>query len=310
MDLLAGMRLFSRVVDSGNFSLVARELGSTQPTVSRMVAALEDHLGVRLLHRSSRAVTLTDDGRLFYKLAQQALEAVSEAEGAVGLRRGMPTGLLRLGTPVAFGRLHVAPRMSAFLDRYPNVEVELVMNDAFADLVGEGLDLAIRVGELSDPSLIARRIGTTRRVTVASRDYLARRGTAQVPADLAAHECIIYTRLATGNRWHFEGPGGPISVDVKGRFSADNSEAVREAVLAGIGIAVVPVWLFPDEIERDRVCILLRDFEPRRLPIHAVYSSRRQLSAKVRAMIDFLAAEFEVSPTVSMDPLDNAVGSD
>src|SRR5713226_1215278 len=141
MDLLAGMRLFSRVVDSGSFSLVARELGSTQPTVSRMVAALEDHLGVRVLHRSSRAVTLTDDGRLFYKLAQQALEAVSEAEGAVGLRRGMPTGLLRLGTPVAFGRLHVAPRMSGFLDRYPNVEVELVMNDAFADLVGEGLDL-------------------------------------------------------------------------------------------------------------------------------------------------------------------------
>ena len=299
MDLLTGMRLFSRVVDSGNFSAVAREMGSTQPTVSRMIAGLEQHLGVRLLHRSSRAVTLTDDGRLFYDLAQRALEAVAEAEGGVGRRRAMPSGRLRLGTPVAFGRLHVAPRMSAFLARYPDVEVELVMNDAFVDLVGEGLDLAIRIGDLADPSLIARRIGTTRRVTVAARDYLACRSTPREPSDLSSHDCILYTRLATGSRWHFEGPHGPLSVDVRGRFAADNSEAVREAVLAGLGIAVVPVWLFPDPKEQDRLEFLLRDFEPRQLPIHAVYSSRRQVSAKVRAMIDYLAAGFEQAPTLN-----------
>lgn len=300
------MRLFARVADTGSFSAVAHETGSTQPTVSRTVAALEAHLGVRLLNRSSRAVTVTDDGRLFYEHAQRALEAVAEAENGVGRRRGLPTGLLRLGTPVAFGRLHVAPRIPAFLARYPDVEVELLMNDAFVDLVGEGLDLAIRVGDLSDPSLIARRIGTTRRVTVASPAYLERFGTPLVPADLTQHACIIYTRLATGNRWHFEGRNGPLTVDVRGRFSTDNSEAVREGVLGGAGIAVVPVWHFSDEIERDRVRILLRDYEPRQLPIHAVYSSRRQLAAKVRAMIDFLADGFALSPVLAIQDLSDS----
>jgi DNA-binding transcriptional LysR family regulator len=300
MDLLAGMKLFTRVVDTGSFSAVAHETGTTQPTISRTVAALEAHLGVRLLNRSSRAVTLTDDGRMFYDRAQRALEAVAEAEAGVGRRRGLPTGRLRLGAPVAFGRLHLAPRMPAFLERYPEVEVELLMNDAFVDLVGEGLDLAIRVGDLVDPSLIARRIGTTRRVTVASPAYLDRFGTPLVPADLTQHQCIVYTRLATGNRWHFEGRNGPITVDVRGRFSTDNSEAVREAALGGAGIAVVPVWHFTDEIEQGRVRILLRDYEPRQLPIHAVYSSRRQLAAKVRAMIDFLAAAFAGSPALAM----------
>jgi DNA-binding transcriptional LysR family regulator len=299
MDLLAGMRLFHRVADTGGFSVVAREMGMTQPTVSRTIAALEAHLGARLLHRSSRAVTLTDDGRQFYDLARRALEAAAEAESGVGRRRGLPAGRLRLGCPVAFGRLHIAPRMAAFLERYPDVEVELIMNDGFADLVGEGLDMAVRVGDLVDPSLIARRIGTTRRVTVASHTYLARRGTPLAPADLVGHDCIIYTRLATGHRWFFEGSGGPIAVDVRGRFSADNSEAVREAVLAGNGIAVVPVWLFPGEHELERVGILLRDFEPKRLPIHAVWSSRRNLAAKVRAMVTFLAAEFGRCPTLT-----------
>jgi len=168
----------------------------------------------------------------------------------------------------------------------------LVMNDGFVDLVGEGLDMAVRIGDLSDPTLVVRRIGTTRRVTVASHDYLARRGTPRIPADLTGHDCIIYTRLATGKRWHFEGEDGPVAVDVRGRFSADNSEAVREAVLSGAGIAVVPVWLFDNHPELERVKILLDDFEPRQLPIHAVYPTRRQVTMKVRAMVDFLTAQF------------------
>ncbi len=293
--------MFTRVAETGGFSLVAREAGSTQPTVSRTIAALEAHLGVRLLNRSSRAVTLTDDGRAFYTLATRALEAVAEAEAAVGRRRGQPAGLLRLGTPVAFGRLHVAPLIARFLARHPDVEVELSMNDAFVDLVGEGLDLAIRIGRLEDPALIARRIGTTRRVTVASAEYLARRGIPDTPAALREHECVVYTRLATGHRWHFAGPDGPTAVDVRGRFRADNSEAVREAVISGAGIAVIPVWLFSDEISAGRVRIILEAFEPDRLPIHAVYPSRRQLSAKVRAMIDFLAGKFAASALLSAD---------
>ncbi|HTW73214.1 MAG TPA: LysR family transcriptional regulator [Acetobacteraceae bacterium] len=286
------MRLFARVVETGGFTTVARENNTSQPTISRTVAALEAHLGVRLLNRSSRALTLTDDGRQFYERARDALEAVAEAESSVGRRRGEPSGLLRLGTPVAFGRLHVAPRMPAFLAHHKDVSVDLVMNDAFVDLVGEGLDLAIRVGDLADPSLIARPIGMTRRVTVAAASYLEARGIHATPADLARHDCVIYTRLATGLRWHFDSSDGPVQVDVSGRFRADNSEAVREAVIGGIGIAVLPVWLFSDEIERGLVRVILEQYEPTRLPIHAVYPSRRLLAAKVRAMIDFLALEF------------------
>jgi DNA-binding transcriptional LysR family regulator len=258
---------------------------------------LEAHLGVRLLNRSSRAVTLTDDGRAFYTQATRVLEAIAEAEGCVGRRHVQPTGLLRLGTPVAFGRLHVAPRIPTFLGQYPDLEIELSMTDAFVDLVGEGLDLVVRVGALEDPSLIARRIGLTRRVTVASADYLARRGVPLSPEDLRNHDCVVYTRLATGNRWHFAGYDGPITVH--GRFRADNSEAVREAVIAGAGIAVIPVWMFTDEITTGRVRIILHEFEPSALPIHAVYPSRRQVSAKVRAMIDFLAHAFAASPLLS-----------
>jgi DNA-binding transcriptional LysR family regulator len=301
MDLLAAMRLFQRVVETGGFSEVARQTGNTQPTVSRTIAALEAHLGVRLLNRSSRAMSLTDDGQQFYAQAGRALEAVAEAEGSVGRRRGKPTGLLRLGASVAFGRLHLAPRLPRFLDRFPEVEVELVMNDAFVDLVGEGIDLAIRVGDLVDPALIARRIGTTRRVTVASASYLENRGVPTSPVDLTRHDCVIYTRLATGNRWHFAGPDGPIMVDVRGRFRADNSEAVREAVISGAGVAVIPVWMFTGEIEAGRVRIILDAFEPKQLPIHAVYPSRRQLSAKVREMIDFLADEFANLPLLRPD---------
>lgn len=299
MDVLAGMRLFIRVAETGGFSVVAREANTTQPTVSRTVAALEQHLGARLLNRSSRAVTLTDEGRQFYELAGRALEAVTDAEGSVGRRQSSPAGLLRLGTPVAFGRLHIAPRIGRFLERYPEVEVELSMDDAFVDLIGHGLDLAVRVGDLRDPALIARRIGTTRRVAAASAQYLERHGAPQAPADLARHDCVVYTRLATGNRWHFAGPNGAITVDVRGRFRADNSEAVREAVINGAGIAIIPVWMFGDEVRSGRVRIILEAFEPKPLPIHAVYSSRRQLSAKVRAMIEFLASEFDRSPLLS-----------
>ena len=309
MDVLAGMRVFARVAETGGFSAVARELSTTQPTVSRTVAALESHLGVRLLHRSSRAVSLTDDGRAFYVRAMRALEAVAEAETSVGGRRGQPVGLLRMGAPVAFGRLHIAPRLGTFLAHHPKVDIDLSMTDAFVDPVEFGLDLVIRIGDLEDQSLVVRRLGVTRRVTVASDDYLDRRGVPSSPSDLTAHDCIVYSRLATGDRWHFEGADGPIVVKVGGRLRADNSEAVREAVSAGVGIGVAPVWLFGDEIRSGRVRIILSAFEPRPLPINAVYASRRHVAAKVRAMIAFLAAEFHASPLLrSVGPESSSAG--
>jgi DNA-binding transcriptional LysR family regulator len=294
------MKTFVRVVEAGSFTAVAHEQNTTQPTISRQIAALEEHLGVRLLTRTTRALTLTDDGRTFYEHALRALEAIAEAEGVVGRRRGRPSGLLRLATPVVFGRLHIVPRLPAFLARFPDVAIDLTMSDSFVDLVEQGIDVAIRVGEVSDPGLVARRIGVVRRVTVAAPAYLARRPPPGRPGDLVDHECIVYTRLATGNQWSFAGPDGPVTVAVTGRFKADNSEAVREGVLGGLGIAVIPAFAFRDEIESGAVRVLLEDFEPRRLPMYAVYPSRRFVPLKVRAVIDYLADEFALDPRLSM----------
>lgn len=299
MDLYLAMRIFSRVAEAGSFTDVARELNLTQPTVSKQISALEERLGTRLVNRTTRSLTLTDDGRQFYEHSRQILEALGEAEAAIGKGRSAPSGMIRLGCPVAFGRLHIAPRMARLLDRHSELRVELLMNDGFVDLVEQGIDLAVRVGELADQSLIARRIGTTARVTVASPDYFARRSEPQTPEDLRSHNCIVYTHLSTVNEWHFEGSAGPIRVRVQGNFRANNSEAVREAVLSGIGVAVTPTWLFRDEITKGLVKIVLRQFEPTRLPIHAVYPSRRLLSARVRAVIDFLSHEFQIDPALS-----------
>ncbi len=299
MELLGPMRTFVRVVEAGSFTAVAAELNTTQPTISRQVAALEEHLGTRLLARTTRAHTLTDDGRAFYEHARRVLEALAEAEGSVGRRRTKPSGLLRLATPVVLGRLHIVPRLGRFLARFPDVSLDLVMNDGFTDLVEESIDLAIRVGEITDPSLVARRIGATRRVAVASPAYLKRRGTPRTPADLADHDCVVYTRLATGNHWHFEKDGATIAVEVKGRFNVNNSEGVHAGVREGFGIGLVPVWHFADEIDSGTLKVILQAYEPKRLPMNAVYPSRRFVPLKVRAMIDYLADEFRLDPRMT-----------
>lgn len=299
MDLIGPMRAFVRVYETGSFSGLARAANTTQATISRRIAALESHLGARLFERTTRAVTPTEAGTRFYERAVAALDAVAEAEAAVKRGRAEVSGTLRLACPVAFGRLHVVPRLPKLLARHPALKLDLILSDSFADLVEEGIDLALRIGEVTEAGLTARRIGETRRVTVAAPAYLKARGTPAHPRDLAKHDCVIYTRLATGARWHFEGPSGPIEVGVDGRFRANNSEAVREAILAGLGIGVVPVWLLGDEIAKKKVRVLLPDFEPKRLPISALRASRRFEPAKTRAAIDFLAAEFRLDPLLS-----------
>lgn len=299
MDIFGPMQTYVRVVEAGSFTAVAAQQNTSQPTISRQIAALEEHLGARLLTRTTRALTLTDDGRAFYEHALRALEALGEAENAVGRRRSKPSGLLRIATPVVFGRLHIVPRLPAFLARFQDVAVDLAMSDTFTDLAEQGIDLAIRVGEITDPGLIVKRIGIVRRVTVASKAYLKAHGTPRTPADLVEHSCIVYTSLSTGNRWVFEGAEGPISVDVKGRYRADNSEAVREGVLAGLGIAVIPAFAFRSEIDGGKVTSLLKNNEPKSLPMNAVYPSRRFVPLKVRAMIDYLSEEFARDPSLA-----------
>ena len=308
-DSLSLFRAFIRVVEAGSFTRVAQEQNSSQPTVSRQVAALEEHLGTRLFTRTTRKLTLTDDGRGFYERAKLAIEAVSEAENAVGRRRSRPSGALRLAVPVVFGRLRVIPHLKEFLTRYPDVTIDLVMNDANADLVEEGIDLAIRSGEVTDSALIVRKIGATRRVVVASPSYLRGRTLPKHPSDLAAHDCITFTGVAASVRWRFEGPSpeGTISVEVKGPVRTRNSEGIREAVLSGLGIGYAPIWHFTDEIEKGLLVALLGGYEPKPEPIHAVYASRRFVPQKTRAMIDFLEQRFASDPKVSPHPVPKAI---
>lgn len=299
-DLIPLFRSFVRVVEAGSFTAVAAEQNTSQPTVSRQIAALEQHLGCLLLQRTTRALTLTEDGRAFYAQAQLALEAIAEAETSVGRRKGKPTGTLRLACAAVLGRLHILPRLPRFLERYPDVAVDLVMGDDFTDLVEQRIDLSIRVGALTDPGLVARRIGTSRRVVVATPDYLERHGEPRTPEDLRDHACILYTRLATGANWPFTGKDGPNSVPVQGRLTVNSTEGVRAAILSGLGIGMVPVWHFVDrEIETGRLRVLLPEHEPAPHPIHAVYPTRRFIAPKLRAMLDHLATEFELDPLLS-----------
>ncbi len=263
-DLIALFRTFTRTVEAGSFTAVARELNASQPTISRQVALLEEYLGCVLFQRTTRTLTLTDDGRVLYDHARRTLESVAEAEGSVGKRRGKPTGRLKLACSGVFGRLHIVPRLPQFRARYPDIEIALIMGDAFADLVEEGIDLAIRIGEPGDSGLIARRIGTTRRVVVASPAYLHNRPAIERPEDLHQHNCIVYDRLLTGASWTFTTPDGPQIIPVDGPIHVNNTEAVRACILEGLGIGYVPSWHFVDgEIEDGRLVVLLRAFEAR-----------------------------------------------
>lgn len=299
MDLLLHFRSFLRVAELGGFSAAARALNTSQPAVSRQVADLEARLGARLLHRSSSGVALTEDGLAFLPQARAALEAAEGAIGVVGDRRGEVAGRVRLGAGVAFGRLMVVPRLPALLARHPGLSVELQLADRAADLVEDGLDATIRIGTITDPAVVARRIGLTRRAVVATPGYLARAGTPERPEDLARHECLIFTGLASGEAWPFQGPAGPVLVPVRGRFRASSSEAVRAAVLAGMGLYLAPLWLLAEELRDGRVVAVMPGWTPTLLPIQAVFPTRRQVPARVRAVVDHLAAEFRLDPTLS-----------
>lgn len=290
LDLIACIKSFVRTVETGSFSAVARELQTTQPTISKQIAALEEHLDVQLLLRSTRKVSVTDEGMRFYEHCQQVLGALSEAESSVGKRQA-PSGILRVNCAVAFGQLQIIPRLKRFLDRYPSIKVDLTLSDHFVDLVEEGLDLVVRIGHFVDPNTLSQRIGVSRFVTVASTAYLETFGEPQIPEDLLQHNCIVYTRQTTGNNWRFRSG----SVAVNGNLQVNNTMGLREAVLAGIGIGTSPIWAFSAELQNQSVKVILRDYEPEPLPIYSVYRRGRFQTAKIQCFTNFLVDEFNVS---------------
>jgi LysR family transcriptional regulator for bpeEF and oprC len=302
MDRMDAISLFVRVVDGGSFSAVARTLGVGQPAVSKQIAALEAHLGAQLLQRTSRSLTLTEAGRDFYESGVRLLGDLEAAESRVGRGRIAPSGLVRATVVPVFGRLYVVPRLHEFFVRYRDVAVELVVADRLMNLVEEGIDLGVHNGELSDSSLVASKIAQTPVVTVATPAYLEAHGEPAIPAELERHSCIIYAPQGAPRIWGFHGRFGPITHQPKGAFRTNDAEQIRTAVLADLGIAHTPGWLFASEIGSGAVRPILTDYEPARLAISAVRPGGRFLASKVRVFIDFLAEIFAEEPSLALSP--------
>jgi DNA-binding transcriptional LysR family regulator len=299
MDRLEAMDIFVRIVDAGSFSAVARDLGTTQPTISKQITALETRLKTRLLNRSTRSLSITESGTTYYERCKRILEDVKAAEGALGRLQSSLTGTLHVNGSIAMGQIFLTPLMLEFQRRYPELTIELTLNDRYIDLVEEGVDVAVRLGRLADSNLVARRLGSTRRVLVATPGYLDKRGIPQAPADLERHNCLLYAYLSTGNEWVFRGPQSDLRVHAHGNFKANNGHSIREALLAGMGVALMPDWLVHDVMQSGQVVTLLPQFAPAPLEVNAVYPSGRHVSAKLRTFIDFLQEQFRAIPAFS-----------
>jgi len=296
MDRLDAIRLFLRVAESGGFSVVARELGVGQPTVSKRIAALEAHLGAQLLNRTSRSLSLTEAGQRFYDATVNLSADLEAAEMSARQGQSRPSGVLRLTVSAGFGRLRVMPLLPAFRALYPEVVVDLLVSDRFVDLVEEGIDLALRIGELADSSLTARRVGSSPRITVAAPAYLEARGSPSTPGDLDRHDRVAFTFQRAPRRWSFHGSEGPIGHMPLGPVRANDAENIRAAVLLGMGVAQTPRWLFSTEIASGAVVEVLRDYPSDVTNIYAVYPSGRALAVKARVFIDFIADAFARDP--------------
>lgn len=295
MDRLQAMHAFVRVVEAGSFSAVARELATTQSAVSKQVAALERHLGARLLARTTRSLSLTDEGERYFEQARRLVSEVAEAEAGVRRSRAQLSGWLRVAASVGFGQRVLMPVVRDFLLAHPALRIELKLSDGFVDLVEQGIDVAVRIGALGESDhLVARRIGSTERSLFASRAYLASRPLRErrprVPADLAQHACIVYTELATRNAWTLRRrDGADVTVRVEPAFQTNSSEGVRAATLAGLGITYSPHWLLGDALAAGEVLRLLPAWSAPPLPIHLLSTPERRGAAKVRAFSDAVA---------------------
>ncbi|MEZ5932883.1 MAG: LysR family transcriptional regulator [Alphaproteobacteria bacterium] len=301
MNTLETMGLLVEAVDRGSFSAAGRTLGLTPSSVARGIAALEDDLGIRLLNRTTRKLSMTEAGRLYLERARRILADVEEARLSVTQLEADPRGTLRLSVAIAFGRRHIVPMVPEFLTQYPEVSIDLTLTDAFVDLVEEGIDLAIRVGELKDSSLIARRLAPNERTLCASPAYFDRMGRPASPDDLKAHNCLIYKRGNDRAVWHFRAPDGALQdVQASGDFQTNNTEALCEVTVAGQGVTILPTWLIGRDLAEGRLEEVLKDYtvSPTALDtsIYAVFPYNRHLSPKVRAFVDALVARFTPTP--------------
>lgn len=291
MSQLEDMQIFVATVDAQSFTAAADRLGLSKQLISRRIMALEDRLGARLLVRTTRRLSVTDTGRGFYERAVKILQDVDEAEQLVTNQNAAPRGTLRLSAPMSFGTLHLGPAIARFMATWPEVSMELDLSDRFIDVVGEGYDMAVRIGQLGDSSLIARAIAPTQLVVCASPDYLARRGHPQEPADLRQHDCLLYGQSRAVD-WTFVDKGRTVSLPLTGRLRANNGELARDAAIAGLGLAMLPTFIVGDALRAGTLVSVLDDHAPPPLTIYAVYPQHRQQSRTVRVFTEFLRNTF------------------
>ena len=291
VEHLSDLVLFTRVVERLSLSDAGRELGHSPASVSKRLARLEDSLGARLLNRTTRRISPTDEGRDFYDRALNIVQDLSEAEAAATQSMQDPHGLLKVTMPAGFGRLHISPILPEFCARYPRMTLDALLTDSVTDLVGEGIDVALRIAELKDSTLVARKLADNKRVIVAAPEYLEKHGTPETPDQVSDHECVI---LHGQEVWRFEGPrGSGDSIKVSGHFQTNNGDVVHDAVLAGQGIALKSYWDVEAEVRDGRLVQLLQEYEVSPgVAIYAVYPSAKLLSARTRAFVDFIVEKF------------------
>jgi DNA-binding transcriptional LysR family regulator len=291
MDRLVAMETFIRVVDTGSFSAAARQLRVGQPAVSKTVAQLEDRLGVQLLLRSTQGLTPTEAGQNFYERAKRAIEEADEAELVARGASASLSGNLRISAAVTFARLHVVPRLAHFLAEHPALEIEAVLDDQNINLIESGIDVALRMGSLADSALIARKIGQSPRRVLGTPAYFEKHGEPRAPAELAAHQAIVYDVRGGGTVWTFRRGSTESSVTVSGRVRITAAEGVREAVLGGMGLAVASEWMFAPELKRGLVKAVLEEWTLPPMELWAVFPTGRRASAKARAFVTFIEEE-------------------
>jgi DNA-binding transcriptional LysR family regulator len=300
MDRLRLMETFVRVVEARSFSAVARESQTTQSAISKQVQALEAQLGAKLLVRSTRSHSLTEAGQLYYERCRHVLDTLEEARIEVHRAEHEISGVLRVAAPVAFGRLHIVPRLAAFYERYPKITVDLQLDDGCVDLVAAGIDVAFRVGELKDSRLVARRIGKAHRATLAAPGYLEKHGEPQHPEELMGHQCLVYTGLANVNEWIYREEGRPdIALRVNGNFRSNSSEAIRQAVCEGLGICYSTLWIYGDDIRAGRIKPILTRYSLPALPLNVVFQPARRPSLKIHHFVSFFAEAFAKDPDIA-----------
>jgi DNA-binding transcriptional LysR family regulator len=295
MDRLAAMEAFVRVVDAGSFSGAAKQLRLGQPAVSKTIAQLEDRLGVRLLLRSTRRLMPTEAGRNFYERAKRAIEEADEAELTARGAAITLSGRLRICGPLTFTRLLVMPRLSTFLTEHPALDIDVVLEDRDIDLIAAGIDVALLIGRLADSAVTARKIGQCQRRVIGAPAYFEARGVPQTPADLLAHQAIIYEQRDGGPTWAFRQGTSETTITVSGRLRVSAGEGVREGVLAGLGFAIASEWLFAPELNSGAVQAVLTDWLLPRVDLWALFPTGRQASAKARAFASFVESQMSIS---------------